>query len=129
MIVSLVGIFKVELLENFAVEKFSVETSSGCLVFEITVVLFCVELRVEEFKYFFAGKGFDVVDHFLLVVLIDCLVEDIIAVVALGVVVNFVETKFSLDTVGSVVSNFLVHFVGFVHLIHFRVCLEVGRFR
>ena len=69
------------------------------------------------------------VDHFLLVVMIDCVVEGIIAVVALGVVVNFVEAKFCFDTVGPVVSNFLVHFVGLVHLVHFRVCLEVGRFR
>ena len=127
--VSLVGTFEVEPLEIFAVEKVSVETISGCLVVEIAVVLFCVEFTVDKFKYFFAVKGLPVVDSFLFLVMIDGLVEDINEVVGLGVVVNFDETTFCVGTVGPVVSNFLVHFVGLVHLVHLRVCLEVARSR
>ena len=127
--VSLVGTSEVEPLEIFAVEKVSVETISGCLVVEIAVVLFCGEFMVGKFKYVFAVKVLAVVDSFLFVVMMDGLVEDINEVVGLGVVVNFVETTFCLGTVGPVVSNFLVHFVGFAHLVHLRVCLEVARSR
>ena len=129
MTVSLVGTFEVEPLEIFAVEKVSVETISGCLVVVIAVVLFCGKFIVDKFKYFFAVEGLVVVDSFLFVVKIDGLVEDINEVVGLGVVVNFVVTTFCLGTVGPVVSHFLVHFVGFVHFVHLRVCLEVTRSR
>ena len=127
--VSLVGTSEVEPLEIFAVEKVSVETISGCLVVEIAVVLFCGEFMVGKFKNVFAVKGLAVVDSFLFVVMMDGLVEDINEVVGLGVVVNFDETTFCVGTVGPVVSNFLVHFVGLVHLVHLRVCLEVARSR
>ena len=123
--VSLVGTFEVEEISAF--EKVSVATISGCLVVEIAVILFCGEFMVD--KYFFAVKGLAVVDSFLFVAMIDGLIEDINDVVGFGVVVNFVETTFCFGTVGPVVSNFLVHFVGFVHLVHLRVCREVTRSR